>query len=159
MGLDRPPWDYRLFPFELGLCLLEVLAYRFYALGVPRGWFDGGAAKAGAAALVVLVGTFRFWTGPTIAGLPVAYLGFALLLPALFHVSKRMRFDRGFGEFSHLIYLVHLVLLVLVVTLVPATHGALRIGIFVPMLMVTCWALRRWIDDPMAKWRQQRFGG
>ena len=154
-GLNRPPWDYRFFPFEFSLFILGVIAYRIYER--YEGLFAKNAGvvwKAGMMLPVLTMG-FRLIPWPSWIGLSAFYLAFAALIPPLFHFTKRNKFDRWFGEFSYLIYIVHLVLINSVALLV--SNALLRIVIFGGSLVVVCWILRRYVEDPVTRWRMRKF--
>ena len=106
MGHDVDPWNYRFFPFEIGLFLLGVAAYRVSSL---MAWQPG--PKILMTAFAVLVGSILEYN---LLGLhhgsfdSFAYLFvFAALIPYVFALTRSWKFDRFLADMSFPLYLAH----------------------------------------------------
>jgi len=157
-GFTGSGFAYRFFPFELGLFLAGVLSYRVYAYVSLRYAMPAGLSL-GLCVLflaIVLVQQYvdrldnhRF------------YILVVAMVPVLFEVSRRSRFDRWLGELSYPIYLGHLAVLTIGNALVSRAGGpvedhgrfVLTVAIATALLAV---AYVRWIDAPFESWRQRR---
>ena len=83
----------------------------------------------------------------------VAPYVFALLVPAVFSLSKNSTVDRWIGDLSYPLYLVHvLVLTILHVKNIPAPGAVL-----LPAALVTSALLLVFIDHPVERYRQRRI--
>jgi peptidoglycan/LPS O-acetylase OafA/YrhL len=125
-GLSHDPWNYRFFPFELGLFLFGMLGYRLYArVGAPRAssrWRCRSLPSylAGSAILLALlwahlrlVALSQRLLGPE-AGVIATYPLWIVGVPLLFFAFGAQRHDRVLGELSYPIYLLHFLVLTLV---------------------------------------------
>jgi peptidoglycan/LPS O-acetylase OafA/YrhL len=157
-GLNGSGFAYRFFPFEIGLFLAGVLSHRAYAhlnlCGVMR--FPLSLAIGALLIGIVLVQQFvdsldnhKF------------YILVVAALPALFDLSRRIRFDSWLGELSYPIYLVHLSILsfcevVAVAAIGPIENRNLLAFGAAVITVVLSIAYVHWIDAPFERWRQAR---
>ena len=137
LGLARDPWEYRFFPFELGVFLFGMLGYRLYAKFSSHaslqkwqitlqklGWVAGSVA----ALLIVMyfhVLSIQFLgqiISPHLAVL-MTYPLFIVAIPMLFFVFGRNAVDRLIGELSYPIYLLHYLIIVVVANLLNLGPG------------------------------------
>jgi peptidoglycan/LPS O-acetylase OafA/YrhL len=106
MGHDVDPWNYRFFPFEIGLFMLGVAAYRVSSMVA---WQPSPTILK--IAYAALVGSIL---GYGMLGLPhgsfnsfVYLFIFAALIPYVFNLTRSWRFDRFLADMSFPLYLVH----------------------------------------------------
>jgi peptidoglycan/LPS O-acetylase OafA/YrhL len=106
MGHDVDPWNYRFFPFEIGLFMLGVAAYRVSSM-VP--WQPSPK---------ILIIVFAALVGSILAygmlGLPHGSFNsffylfvFAVLIPYVFNLTRSWKFDRFLADMSFPLYLAH----------------------------------------------------
>lgn len=139
----------KIFPSELWLFLLGVLAWHLYdahrsapkrdAVGPVLLWL----LLAGAAYLSGIPQPLRV---PAFAGC------LAMAVPCLFRLSRENRIDRFIGDLSYPLYIVHFLVLSLLERLVemPATELALGLTLAAALLLHLC------LEKPIDRWRQSR---
>lgn len=151
-GLDPVFWGYRFFPFEAGLFILGILAYRSWR-EAPQNY----RLPWQKAALLLLP------TGLTILAWPLAdELKRALWLvmvaggiPGLFNFTKNSSWDRWLGELSYPVYLWHMFALRMTMQpfgkwdAVPLTLLSAAITIGVSILTI------KYLQDPVDRWRHK----
>lgn len=106
MGHDVDPWNYRFFPFEIGLFMLGVAAFRVSSMVA---WQPN--PKILMIVFMALVGsTLRYGS----LGLPYGSFNsfvylfiFAALIPYVFNLTRSWRFDRFLADMSFPLYLAH----------------------------------------------------
>jgi peptidoglycan/LPS O-acetylase OafA/YrhL len=109
-GLNHDPWTYRFFPFEITLFLIGSLSYRLFRAISSRQWFRSRGIQVGATVLTlgatcIVSKVPGYWVY-------VAYYGLvALLLPAVFWLTKDTKLDRVIGELSYPVYINHILLI------------------------------------------------
>jgi peptidoglycan/LPS O-acetylase OafA/YrhL len=157
IGLNGSGFAYRFLPFEIGFFLAGVLSHRAYA------YLNSRSMSSFPLSLVVSV---------LIIGVVLAhqfidcldnhkfYLLVVVSLPALFHVSRRIRFDTLLGELSYPIYLGHLAVagfsqVVVASAIGPQDRNWLTLAMAVVTILLST-AYVRWIDAPFERWRQSR---
>jgi peptidoglycan/LPS O-acetylase OafA/YrhL len=106
MGHDVDPWNYRFFPFEIGLFMLGVAAYRVSSIVAwqpsPHILKIVFAALVGS---IVEYGTLGLSHGSFNS---FVYLFiFAALIPYVFNLTRSWRFDRFLADMSFPLYLAH----------------------------------------------------
>lgn len=124
LGFLHDPWTYRFFPFELALFALGMTSCRFYQKNISS--FDRVSKNRVINTeplywLKILPLFLFFWTTnylhPILArylgyqfewAKLLSYLGWALVIPVLFHASKSNKVDRYIGELSYPVYLIHM---------------------------------------------------
>ena len=117
LGWKHDPWTSRFTPFEISFFLLGILACRFWkrrralflrleALGESRRFLRYGSILLVCLASKLLVVALGKWLDRAYVDLVMA-ASWALLLPALFSLSRKDRLDRVIGELSYPVYLVH----------------------------------------------------
>jgi peptidoglycan/LPS O-acetylase OafA/YrhL len=152
-GGYRGNLTYRLFPFELPMFLLGILAWRVYRSGLVR-----TIPLAVRAAFVAgpFVGTFAFPSllkvTPSSTALQVAfYAGVLASIPFLFDATRNSRLDRTVGMLSYPIYMTHLfVIAVLDPSSVPQQWLAIFAVLIVSSLLVAG------LEVPVDRFRQRR---
>jgi len=136
LGLDRPPWNNRFFPLELGLFLFGMLAYRLYARFGSHPAFQRCQSTTWRSyvplsiAILIMMSAhihaaqlLGHFLSPPISGL-LTYPPFTLVIPVLFLISKNNKFDRFIGEMSYPVYLMHFLILVAVANTFSIAPGA-----------------------------------
>jgi peptidoglycan/LPS O-acetylase OafA/YrhL len=148
---------YHLGILQLPYFLLGILAYT----GLQNSSFFRPSAKAAAIpVLAVLVLTFSGWPALGRAGGFVYLFCAWLLLPALFHVSRKSSWDRWVGELSYPIYLLHVPMkwVLLAARGVDAKDAAQVSGIaLVAATLAAAGLMVAAIDRPLERFRRRRF--
>ncbi len=153
-GHNVDPWTYRFFPFELGVFLLGVIAYRVFTLvDWSRMRWISMSVFLGTVASIVFFGRTDFYLHPYI------YLTlFAATLPAVFGLTHAWTIDRFLADLSFPLYLVHWPIMLLVRDLpkpLPVWPG--MIGILLSISAAA--ALVVLVERPIDRWRQSRIRG
>ena len=160
MGHNGDPWNYRFFPFEIGLFMLGVAAFRVSSM---VHWRPG--PKVLAMAFAALVGSIL---GYNMLGLPhgsfnsFAYLfTFAALIPYVFSLTHSWKFDRFLADMSFPLYLVHWPVAGISIYIrdyfllsLPEYRGLVpaAASIAAAALLVI------FVERPVERWRQSRIG-
>jgi len=117
LGWKHDPWTSRFTPFEISFFLLGILACRFWKR--RRAFFDrlavhgesnrilryGGIVIFCLASKLLVIGLSK-WLDRAYVDLAMA-ASWAVVLPALFSLSRKDGLDRWIGELSYPVYLVH----------------------------------------------------
>lgn len=99
------PWTYRFFPFELGWFLIGALAYRWRSsLQVELSLLP--ARLANTSVYLAPLALVLFWPSGTIANHAPPLIT-ALMVPTLFALTGKSRWDRYLGELSYPVYVTH----------------------------------------------------
>ncbi len=117
LGWKHDPWTSRFTPFEISFFLLGILACRFWkrrrafferleTLGESKRILRYGAILLVCLASKLLVVALAKWFDRAYVDLVMAAV-WALVLPALFSLSRKDGLDRWIGELSYPVYLVH----------------------------------------------------
>ncbi len=157
MGHDVDPWNYRFFPFEIGLFMLGVAAYRVSSkvawqpnplfLKIVFAAFVGSIVRYGSLGLPY--GSF------------VYLFVFAALIPYVFNLTRSWRVDRFLADMSFPLYLAHWPVASIVVFvrervlhLPPPEYRGL-----VPAIASVAAAalLVIFVERPVERWRQSRI--
>lgn len=149
VGLGEDPWSYRFFPLELAFFAAGMLAYRH---GRERDW-RGPLGHWSLPLLVMLTITVSPKISHPVTSVALPLL-FALVVPALFELTKKNRRDRWIGELSYPLYLCHLTVLAVVLHLGAPQSGFVLIAVAVPVAAL----LAVLVDGPIEKVRQRRVG-
>jgi len=142
---------------QLPYFLLGILAYTAL-YQVPA--FRPSAIAAAAPLLGLLVLTFSGWPRLGKAGGHVYLLCAWLLLPVLFHVSRRAAWDRWIGELSYPIYLLHVPMKwVLLASRGVETKDAAEVsGVSLAVAtLAAAAAMVLLVDRPLERYRRRRF--
>lgn len=144
VGVPFFPWQQRLVPLELGGFVLGILAYRAHVAGWRRGgWLAAGILWIGAAGWGWVFGrTYAYSPGASLWLLPLV----AVLVPPLFTLTGRWRWDRRIGELSYPVFLWHIVVLAV------ASQGT-PLAILVLATLVLA-ALTVAAEAPVERWRR-----
>jgi peptidoglycan/LPS O-acetylase OafA/YrhL len=143
IGHDVDPWNYRFFPFEIGVFLLGVIAYRISRSIPSNRWVS-------LSAYVVTVIAVGAYLPPYLTHHRFVFLViFAAVLPMIFELTKNWPADRFLADMSFPLYLVHW-------PIVFMLHD--RPGIIGLMISVLCAALLViYVERPIDKWRHSRL--
>lgn len=140
--INADPWSYRFFPFELGVFLLGVIAYRVSKF-VPSNIWVSYAAYASAVAVIGVQLPLHLFEHRFI------YLVvFAALLPMIFELTKDWPMDQFLADMSFPLYLVHWPIVLML-------HN--RPAVLTIMLSLVCAALLvAYVERPIDRWRHSR---
>jgi peptidoglycan/LPS O-acetylase OafA/YrhL len=157
-GFTGSGFVYRFFPIEIGLFLAGVLSHRAYAYVNARIGTQFSISLAISAALLAIVLVQQF-----IDSLDnhKFFILVVVALPALFDVSRRLRWDGWLGELSYPIYLAHLSVMsfgeiVATAVLGPIENRNCLVLAMAIATVVISIAYVHWIDAPFERWRQRR---
>ena len=160
MGYIGDPWNYRFFPFEIGLFLTGVVAYRVSS-ALP--WKPNWAILL--AIYVALVGSVLYYSDLGLshgAYISFAYLFvFAAAIPYVFQLTKSWKIDRFLADMSFPLYLAHWPVSGIWFYFRDYLHLAppwpeYR-GLFPSIAsVITAALLVIFVERPVEKWRQSR---
>jgi peptidoglycan/LPS O-acetylase OafA/YrhL len=161
MGHDIDPWNYRFFPFEIGLFLAGVATYRIWS---ALAWKPNPTILA-----IIFLGLVVSILDYTDLGLPhgsyasFAYLFvFAALVPYVFELTRSWKVDRFLADMSFPLYLAHWPVAAIWVYFRDYLHLSppwpeYR-GLISEILSVVAAALLVIVlERPVEKWRQSRL--
>jgi peptidoglycan/LPS O-acetylase OafA/YrhL len=154
-GLTGSGFQYRFFPFELGLFMAGTLAYRLYALLAQRSFMRFWPSVGVTIATVGAVVCWQYSSFLNSNNLRLFVL-IALALPFLFDTSRRVRIDRWVGELSYPIYLIHLPVIVGINAAFPAVRGSGLVLLEMILTLALSVAFLVVVDTPFEAWRQRR---
>jgi peptidoglycan/LPS O-acetylase OafA/YrhL len=147
------PWDQRLIITEYVFFLAGILSYR--AMRTDRSTWSTSPTIG--AAVLVLMPFVVFYIGWLELGREVDVVNSllfgliaALMIPALFNLTKRSKIDRLAGDFSYAVYLTHLPILYLYPALKNYPIWILPIVVFVSSLLVF------FVERPIDAWRERQ---
>jgi peptidoglycan/LPS O-acetylase OafA/YrhL len=156
-GYDYDPWNYRFFPFELGLFVAGSLLYRFYR-AAPR-----LVERSAAGYLSLGLGIASIIGYPFVPPIAGSLLGFErreflflatfmICVPAIFALSRTWKLDRWIGELSYPIYLCHL----LVVQACNGRFGWEGVNPIAGSVVISI-ILATAVETPLDRFRQARI--
>lgn len=143
LGLDGDPWNYRVFPFELGTFLLGVLSYRAWRVRP-----ETGSPATGFSALLVLLLFVVFYHDLPLGGSEKRWLFLlfmAFSLPRIFEATRHSSLDRRIGGLSYPLYIVHLLCFSL---LGPLLAGPWRVPLLIASALVCAAILAAAVERP-----------
>ncbi|MEA2919736.1 MAG: hypothetical protein QOJ15_11817 [Bradyrhizobium sp.] len=159
MGHDADPWNYRFFPFEIGLFMLGAAAYRVSRM---LAWQPSPTILK--IVFAALVGSIL---GYGMLGLPhgsfnsfVYLFIFAALIPYVFDLTRSWRFDRFLADMSFPLYLAHwpvgsISIYIRDRFLLPAPEYR---GLVPAIASIAAAALLViFVERPVERWRQSRI--
>jgi len=150
-SLDHDPWTYRFFPVELGIFLLGSISYKVYQKYVK----DKDLEKY---KFLILASAYGFWiVAPYIPQFkPIFYpIVTALMIPYVFHISKRNAKDRKIGELSYPVYICHWPIMLVFDSLgYFGAEGPMRQLIMLPTVVAVAYCIYRYFEEPIEKARQ-----
>jgi peptidoglycan/LPS O-acetylase OafA/YrhL len=160
MGHDVDPWNYRFFPFEIGLFMLGVAAYRVSSMVAWQP--NPNLLKIAFTALVLSIVGYGL-PGPSHDSFKsfVYLFIFAALIPYIFNLTRSWRFDRFLADMSFPLYLVHwpvgsLSIFIRDRFLLPPVEYR---GLVPAIASVAAAALLViLVERPVERWRQSRIG-
>jgi peptidoglycan/LPS O-acetylase OafA/YrhL len=160
MGHDVDPWNYRFFPFEIGLFMLGAVAYRVSRILAwqpnPKILMIVFAALVGS---IIEYGSLGLSHSSFNSFLYL--LVFAALIPYIFNLTRSWTFDRFLADMSFPLYLAHWTVGSIAIyfhdyfALPPAEYRGLVpaiASIAVAALLVI------FVERPIERWRQSRIG-
>ena len=147
MGHDVDPWTYRFFPFEFGVFLLGVIAYRV-GKQLPA------SRPLSIAVFIVAVAAIGIHLPEYLVSHRFLFLFiFAATLPMIFELTKDWRFDRFLADISFPLYLCHWPL-ALIAWRWPASWPGMPATFFA--IIYAC-ALVVLVERPIERWRHARL--
>jgi peptidoglycan/LPS O-acetylase OafA/YrhL len=156
-GYSQDPWSYRFFFTAIAYFLTGMLAYRYAKLPVVqrrissrlRRW-GPVAALAAAVAMLVFAQNGQAMTASYTFYAPYF---FALLVPSIFSLTRKNRWDRWTGDLSYPLYLVHVLVMVVLGAKAIATPGY----VLLPTAIAAAAVLLVVVDRPVERYRQRRL--
>jgi peptidoglycan/LPS O-acetylase OafA/YrhL len=157
--LDRDPWSYRFFPFEIAIFLSGTLSYRIYknikreVLGTP--------SKIVACAIFPLLLAFPLYDHSNgmffSCGRIFLYIYLIFALPILFSLTSRIKLDRALGELSYPLYLCHPIVLTIIGHLSKSVaHPRLQVILSLGLSLGLAYLTAKYLDQPIDRFRQLR---
>lgn len=153
MGHDVDPWNYRFFPFEIGLFLLGVATYRISRL-LP--WQPGRIASC--LILAVVVGTvLEFDLIRGFVNSFVYLFAFAALLPHVFALTRSWKVDRFLADMSFPLYLAHWPIMLFIRDFLPVPWPQYPglLPAIVSVVGAACLVI--YVERPIERWRRARM--
>jgi peptidoglycan/LPS O-acetylase OafA/YrhL len=142
IGHDVDPWNYRFFPFELGVFLMGAIAYRISKSVRP-------GRLISIAAYIVTVIAVGAYLPPYLANHRFVYLIiFAAVLPMIFELTKNWPADQFLADMSFPLYLAHWPV-VLLLRDQPSVVQILVSVLSAALLVV-------YVERPIDSWRHSR---
>jgi peptidoglycan/LPS O-acetylase OafA/YrhL len=153
MGHDVDPWTYRFFPFEIGLFVLGIAAYRISKI---VSWWPG--QKLLYVIFALAVGSILGYDRLGLSQRSFVYLFiFAALIPYVFALTRSWKFDRFLADMSFPLYLAHWPVWLFCRDFLPVPWPEFP-GL-VPALasIVAAAGLVIYVERPIERWRQARI--
>lgn len=105
-GLNRDPWNARIFFLEIQFFLAGMMAYRIYKSPPPLKLWRVKWGLIGEIGWIILAMIFQYL--PTSGKKQWLFYGYSwLLMPWIFSLNKENKWDRYLGEISYGIYIGH----------------------------------------------------
>jgi peptidoglycan/LPS O-acetylase OafA/YrhL len=150
LGYSADPWNYRFFPFEIGVFLLGGIAYRATKSIVWPRWISIFVFAITALSVGIYIPSFfpanRF-----------IYLAlFAATLPMIFNLTNKWPIDRFLADMSFPLYLVHWPVMLLVRDLLKP-FPAWQVAVPTLLSVVAAAALVIFVERPIDRWRKGRI--
>lgn len=150
------PWGDKFFPVELMMFLLGGLAYRAHR-NLPE--ITSRVTMVTVTGVILVTVLFAYIPGVPLAKTYVYCLLLAGALPVLFRHSGTSRLDRQIGDLSYPIYLTHQTVIFLLPYLFQGgwiDRQGLQPLMGLLITLVSAFAVYRWIDLPVDRFRQRR---
>ena len=151
-GYQTSATRYRFFPFELSMFLIGALSYRFYQWADAKKILSFRRSAIITAATVLTVLTLQ-WTELFTRQYQMNLVAL-LALPALFHFSREVKWDRWIGELSYPVYLIHLPVQVTLDAIWTPTDATTALGI--ALIVTLSILLVQLVVTPLDQWRERR---
>jgi len=156
LGWTHDPWDYRFFPFEIGIFLLGMACQRLGRNARPLSespfWLRTPLLVA------VFAGVGWVQRQAEVAASPWADLAaiplWAMFLPTLFATTRNCRRDRFLGGLSFPVYLVHLLAIPVAIRFAPPGGGLVG-PLSAAISLFLAWLLWRWVERPVDRLRHR----
>lgn len=152
MGHDVDPWNYRFFPFEIGLFVLGIAAYRVSKM---LAWRPSPPLLYLIFALAV--GSILGYDLLGLSHSSFVYLFiFAAFIPYVFALTRSWKVDRFLADMSFPLYLAHWPVMFFILDYLPMPWPEFP-GI-VPAIasVAAAVALVIFVERPIERWRQAR---
>ncbi|TFD50777.1 acyltransferase [Cryobacterium frigoriphilum] len=174
LGLGDP-WTYRFFPFELAFFLIGVLLFRFTDRENPRLFVRTQQRRAivvfGSLVAILLLAPTLFTWGASVGPFFSSYLvplvlvvAISALVPSLFVLTRRVKWDAKIGAYSYPIYLSHLIVIGGMLTVADQPwmprNPTVLFAILVVGAVAAAWPLVRagvWVDSFRSKVRTPKL--
>ena len=168
-GFQNDPWLSRFFPHELGLFVLGMLGRRFYDAHIEKISRNAQLIIVVAFfAITLVMRTIMEAVDPN--GIHVSsviwpyYLSAVVVVPCLFHLTRKSKWDGKLGAFSYPVYLIHWIVLVFYDAFAPrfdwplaaSSFGWVRVLACVAMTFALAWVIIVSVEGPMDRYRQRR---
>jgi peptidoglycan/LPS O-acetylase OafA/YrhL len=152
MGHDVDPWTYRFFPFEIGLFVLGIAAYRISKI---VSWWP--SQKLLYVIFAIAVGSILGYDRLSLSQRSFVYLFiFAALIPYVFALTRSWKFDRFLADMSFPLYLAHWPVWLFCRDFLPVPWPEFP-GIVPALASVLAAAgLVVLVERPIERWRQAR---
>ena len=153
-------WNNGFFPSEVGMFLLGTLSYKGYAAHKDKLHGPITLAIAGVTLLIVLAFPLIGQDGPIFFSAPHILLFTVLTvgIPALFSVTRKLKWERNIGELSYPIYLSH-EFFTQILMRIPHIHSH---PIFLALLTIGATTalsavVVKFVDIPVNRYREMRL--
>jgi peptidoglycan/LPS O-acetylase OafA/YrhL len=153
MGHNVDPWNYRFFPFEIGLFVLGIAAYRVSQIVRWR-----PSQKVLYVIFALAVGSILQYrlVGPYLNSFAYLFI-FAVFIPHVFALTRSWKFDRFLADMSYPLYLAHWPVWIFIRDFMPVPWPEFP-GL-VPALasILAAAGLVIYVERPIERWRQARI--
>jgi peptidoglycan/LPS O-acetylase OafA/YrhL len=156
MGHNVDPWTYRFFPFEIGLFLFGVAAYRISKIMPwrPNQILSQILSYAALALVLDSIAGYRLLSDHLN---PFIYLLiFAALIPYVFALTRSWKFDRFFADMSYPLYLAHWPVWLFIRDFMPVPWPEYPGLVPAIASVAAAVALVIFVERPIERWRQAR---
>jgi peptidoglycan/LPS O-acetylase OafA/YrhL len=152
MGHDVDPWNYRFFPFEIGLFLLGSVAYR---ISRTMAWQPD--RRISLAMLAIVIVSILFYDKLGFAGQSFLFLFiFAAFVPYVFELTRSWKFDGFLADMSFPLYLVHWPVWLFIRDRVPVPWPDYPGIVPAVASVVSAALLVVLVERPVERWRASR---
>jgi peptidoglycan/LPS O-acetylase OafA/YrhL len=152
MGHNGEPWNYRFFPFEIGLFLLGVVTYKVSRIVAWRP--SQGLLYV---ILALTVAAILEWDRLYAYCNPFVYLFiFAAFLPYVFALTRSWKVDRFLADMSFPLYLAHWPVWILIRDFMPVPWPQFPGLVPAVASVAAAAALVIFVERPIERWRQAR---
>jgi peptidoglycan/LPS O-acetylase OafA/YrhL len=154
MGHNVDPWDYRFFPFEIGLFVLGIAAYRVSKIMPWR-----LSRKVSYVIFALTVGSILQYdlVGRYLNSFAYLFI-FAALIPPVFALTQSWKVDRFLADMSYPLYLAHWPVWLFIRDFMPVPWPGYP-GLVPALASIAAAAgLVIYVERPIERWRQARIG-
>lgn len=149
-GYNYDPWTYRFLPFEFAFFFMGNISYRLYNCIKAKPF-----KTIGYVALGLALATSMFYELVSLPRQKFIFLFlFAALVPFIFNLTKKWKWDAWIGDLSYPVYIVHFLIITLVtyfnIQLLNQTTTVIILSLAASVI------LNYIISKPIEKYRQSR---